>query len=211
MNFIFDPSLVLYLPLYKLDGASFASRDAYGHVCIVTGALWRPNGHYFDGTDDKIYTGKNLYQSTATIEVWFKLDDTTQADRAIAGQLSTAGFWRVYGEGFGFDNGTLFLMSEANNDKSELTTSLADTNWHHAVGIVRTASGELYLDTSLKDSGDLNSGYNYQFSVGAAVADNPANAARFFNGSVGEVRVYNRALSAPEIQHNYLATKWRYR
>ena len=54
MNFIFDPSLVLYLPLYQLDGASFVSKDAHGHLCSVTGALWRPNGRWFDGTDDTI-------------------------------------------------------------------------------------------------------------------------------------------------------------
>ena len=54
MNFIYDPSLVLYLPFYQLDGASFMSKDKHGYPCTVTGALWRPDGHYFDGTDDKI-------------------------------------------------------------------------------------------------------------------------------------------------------------
>ena len=53
-DFIYDPYLALCLPLYMLDGASFMSRDAYGHLCTVTGALWRPNGRYFDGVDDLI-------------------------------------------------------------------------------------------------------------------------------------------------------------
>jgi len=30
-------------------------------------------------------------------------------------------------------------------------------------------------------------------------------------GTVGEFRIYNRALTSQEIQHNYLMTKWRYR
>jgi len=51
MDFIFDPSLVLCLPLYERDGSSFPSRDTYGHLCTVTGALWRENGHYFGGLD----------------------------------------------------------------------------------------------------------------------------------------------------------------
>ena len=33
----------------------------------------------------------------------------------------------------------------------------------------------------------------------------------FINATIGEVAIYNRALSSPEIQRNYLATKWRYR
>ena len=43
MGFIFDPSLVLYLSLWKLDGDSFMSKDAYGHLCTVTGALYSIN------------------------------------------------------------------------------------------------------------------------------------------------------------------------
>ena len=75
MNIIFDPSLVLYLPLYGQDGASFMSQDAGGHLCAVTGALWRPDSRYFDGIDDKINCGHspalNL-TSGVTVEVWFK-------------------------------------------------------------------------------------------------------------------------------------------
>lgn len=35
-------------------------------------------------------------------------------------------------------------------------------------------------------------------------------AAQFFDGKIGEFRVYSRALTPPEIQRNYLVTKWRY-
>ena len=34
--------------------------------------------------------------------------------------------------------------------------------------------------------------------------------AELWNGLIDEVRIYNRALTPLEIQHNYLATKWRY-
>jgi len=54
MNFVFDPSLELYLPLYELDGSSFMSKDACGHICLVTGALWGSQGRTFDGGDDYI-------------------------------------------------------------------------------------------------------------------------------------------------------------
>ena len=32
----------------------------------------------------------------------------------------------------------------------------------------------------------------------------------FHKGLIGEVRIYRRALTPTEVQHNYLATKWRY-
>ena len=69
MDFIFDPSLVLYLPLYQPDGASFASRDAYGHLCTVTGALWTPQGRTFDGADDIIDLGNNVQTVLDAFEI----------------------------------------------------------------------------------------------------------------------------------------------
>ena len=42
--------------------------------------------------------------------------------------------------------------------------------------------------------------------VGAAWA----NRNYYFKGLIGDVRVYNRALTPLEIQRIYLATKWRY-
>ena len=34
MDYIFDSSVALYLPLCELDGTSFQSKDAYGHMCV---------------------------------------------------------------------------------------------------------------------------------------------------------------------------------
>ena len=53
-SFILDPALRLYLPLWKLDGNSFQSKDAYGHLATVTGATKVLQGFSFDGVDDKI-------------------------------------------------------------------------------------------------------------------------------------------------------------
>jgi len=46
-DFYYDPNLVLYLPLHKLDGTSFMSQDHYGHLIQNNGTLWRPDGREF--------------------------------------------------------------------------------------------------------------------------------------------------------------------
>ena len=75
MDFIFDPSLVLYLPLGQLDGTSFVSQDAYGHLCTVTGTVWGSRGRYFDGADDLVNANAaiNAIQdlSVGIIMAWF--------------------------------------------------------------------------------------------------------------------------------------------
>ncbi len=46
-----DPTLVLYLPLWKKDGTALSTDDAYGHACTVvgTGGYWELQGHSFPG------------------------------------------------------------------------------------------------------------------------------------------------------------------
>ena len=111
MNFIFDPYLVLYLPLYELDGASFMSKDAYGHLCTVIGALWRPNGRYFDGIDDRIDLGIALLGNANTLEIWARRFDATDTDQALVGQFRGGSYWETWGMGLYFDGGFIKLES----------------------------------------------------------------------------------------------------
>ncbi len=52
MDKVLDPALLLYLPLYRLNGGAFASLDGLGHRCLATGGETRPQGRWFDGMDD---------------------------------------------------------------------------------------------------------------------------------------------------------------
>src|SRR4030042_2091010 len=74
MDSILDPSLVLYLPLPKLDGASFISGDACGHPIVNSGAFWTPRGRSFDGIDDLIDCGGSpaFDSQQYTLTCWFR-------------------------------------------------------------------------------------------------------------------------------------------
>jgi len=203
MDFIFDPSLVLYLPLYELDGASFMSKDTYGQVCTVTGALWRPNGRYFDGTDDYITLPSIAYGTCFSVIAWVNVDDLTEhrqwlgLDIYIALWISTTGYIQInIGDG-----------AWGNNFNSDVGEAVVHT-WYHLVGTYDGARTELF-----KNGEHLGGAANTK-NVGSRVCEVGRNAGlgtNPFSGLIGEVLVYNRALTALEIQHNYLATKWRYR
>jgi sialidase-1 len=82
--------------------------------------------------------------------------------------------------------------------------------WHHAVATrVRTGGAmNLYVDGTLVASG--TGGANSltdptQMRIGCLQTN-----ANFFNGSISTVAVYNRALSAAEIQQNFNALRGRY-
>src|SRR3989338_4371857 len=84
------------------------------------------------------------------------------------------------------------------------TTTVNDGKWHHLV-LVRSAPKvvNIYVDGVFEDS------YDYSGSGGTLV--NPSrtltigalDGANFINGLIDEVRIYNRALSATEIQALY--------
>jgi len=211
-DFIFDPSLVLYLPLYKPDGASFMSGDAYGHLCTVTGALWQSNGRLFDGINDKIALGAldafNLGTHDFTLEAWVNTSDKEvyplgkwqdDNNRWYFRIEATVGYIFVFGKAGGV---TLLNING--------TTGIADGSWHHMVVTgIRGVRGYVYLDSVDDSSGTV--------TCSATDMDNTAAlevgkyTADFYDGLIGELRMYNRALNPMEVQHNYLATKWRYK
>ena len=210
-QFFYDPSLVLYLPLYQLDGASFMSRDACGHLCAVTGALWTPQGRYFDGVDDYINAlhHASLDCTAITVEVWTKISGypaTDWTDFVCKGDykgwgirvLSSGELWATFG---GTPNNKACRIS--------LTSSL-DT-WYHLAAtdvvngnIVPYLNGTMGTPVAMTTDTQFNSIHPVDIGTGKIVA------VPYFKGLVGEVRIYSRALTPLEIQRNYLATKWRY-
>ena len=214
MNFIFDPSLMLYLPLYQLDGSSFISRDVHGHLCTVTGALWRPNGRNFDGSDDYIEipatsTQLDFTSEDFTIFMWVKFSDVSSSHILfLRSDFSTTGYYAIVRSTASIRFYTLQAgptSQTSATSASEVTTGV----WYNLVFVRDGTSVKIYKDTVDRTT---SSGTHIDPDTDAGVTrigirrDN----ANDFAGTIGEVWVYNRALTPVEIQRNYLATKWRY-
>ena len=213
MNCIFDPSLVLYLPLYERDGASFASRDAYGHSCSVTGASWRPCGHYFDGADDRIVVAHHSAFDFGTgdfsLEIWIRASSSGGSiQRLISKQSSAWFFFRLVG-------GVAILSIRDGTNQQTVTGSsdLKDDIWHHlAVTVDRDSSTGLMLSVDGEiDVTDDATGVGSISNTTALQIARFSGGAEYFKGDIGEIRIYRRLLTPLEMKRNYLATKWRYR
>jgi len=209
--FIPDPGLALYLPLYEMDGTSFMSKDAYGHLCTATGALWRPSGRYFDGVDDSIivpHSATLAITNVLTVIAWVRTTDAghqviigknyKEYEVGIAQSVSRIQIY--YGDGTNFTNAEL-----------DSTPNVWDGNFHH-IGVIIRKDGSGC--TSVVDG-------NFIETVAGAAKTGGGTADVYvgvrndqtldWDGTIGEIQIYNRALTPQEIQHNYLATKWRYR
>jgi hypothetical protein len=98
--------------------------------------------------------------------------------------------------GFGWDGSTYLLSS----------TSVSNGQWRH-ISCQRTgaSTAEIYVDGVLVASGagaNKNSNSATQLDIGRI-----AISGRYFNGNIANTKLYNRALTASEIQQNYQATK----
>lgn len=226
-GFIYDPNLILYLPLHQLDGVSFADRSAYGHLATATGALWALQGRSFDGSDDVINCGSADILDTAfggdttgayTYEWWAK-HTTWTGDRGLLNKGNDPVFWGIWTHEL--TGNRLYWAIKVVNGTSNLlfvnwVISENTTAFNHfvLVGSGRAAAGwTLYvngvaktmtIDTNTLSGNVANAAANL-FAPGRAWGN-----ADYFHGILGELRVYNRALTLAEVWHNYLATKWRY-
>ena len=78
--------------------------------------------------------------------------------------------------------------------------------WHHLAGTTDGSIFTVYLNGDYKamKSSELHTDF-YSLCIGAVHTGTGS-----YDGTIGEVRVYNRVLSALEIHHDYLATEQCY-
>lgn len=215
MPLIFDPpfktldsGLVLYAPLWagELSGVSFNSKDINKHLCTVTGALWTPQGRKFDGVDDHIAVADSALWDFGTgdftVEVWIKKAANTNV------------IWGLSPYDTRFDlacSNLIFGIYDAVaatwypwND-----VSLALSTWGHLAFKRESQVMSLALNGVFSATTYANT-TNIANKDGVALAASGIGGNEPFTGTIGEVQIYNRALTAVEIQYIYLATKWRY-
>ncbi|MCU0914461.1 MAG: hypothetical protein MUC88_07870 [Planctomycetes bacterium] len=215
---ITDPNLLAW---WKLDeegsayAADYSGHDIYG---TLTGSTrWAEgllgSGLQFNGSSDYVDFGTpaSLYLPVSyTYSVWFKVG------KDIAGN-SGAQYLLCIGSRsdlvFGVEdavgvNGDLSLhyYEAAPGPKFNAlgvgqTTWTAD-EWHMVTATKDAAGHKIYLDGALRNSDTNTKNDNYattrMISIGARGWTNPKIA--FFNGTLDDVRIYNRALTENEIK-----------
>jgi len=217
------PGCVLYVPLWKtyLRGSSFRSLDKYGHSCAVTGATWGSQGRNFDGTDDYTDCGSGTsldITGQITLAAWVKIG-TSSGDIRFALGKGQSTSRRAYFLLFVVATGvaTIYITSDGSSSTKwgrPTSTAINDDVWHFITGTF-TPSGSL----NMYRDGVLNNG-TAEGSAQASIYDssdnlrighgNKGDTTNYWGGIIGEVLIFNRALSASEIANIYRNTRWRY-
>ena len=196
----------LYLALYKLDGDSLVDRSAYGHLCTNYGSLWTPQGRSFDGVDDYVEVPDSpsirSWPDGITVETWAKSNTENWNNTGMLVSKRNSFILYPY-----INSKNLYWYIYDTTWRNVSYTIPEDIrDWHHYVG---TYSADRYL--RLYMDGELVAGPGGPYGAIAydtgiiTIGWDDGLAARYFNGLIDEVAIFDIALTAEEIKKRYRA------
>ncbi|HQT44924.1 MAG TPA: LamG domain-containing protein, partial [Candidatus Micrarchaeota archaeon] len=211
---IYDPSLV---GMWNFDG-SLADSSAYGNngtsVNTSFAAGKYGNGIYCNGNSQYVSVPNSQSLNITgpmTLSVWINRAGISSQSSGVIIHKESGGAAINGGYYLGDDNLTYSNISwrirDSNNNFTVLTTTspISNNQWHHIAVVFNGTALFLYVDGVLNNSipSSITSigGTTTLLGIGA-----PQSSPTWgFNGSIDEVRIFNRSLSAAEVKQLYLS------
>jgi hypothetical protein len=223
---IITNGLVLYVPLWLRNQDTFWSADLNRISCTVTGAVWGIQGRTYAGGDDFITITNALTPLVASIAgtwfVWAKFADATpdaamtlvsfgdtDVEEYIRIDCATDGKLRAYCVDAGAYGWSLGSNAATFADNTWGLAGLVhsgstNTLYFNGVAVAQTYVNQTDKSDWFDDCAGLDNGFIGKLSMANLASQN------MLTGVVGEVALYDRALTATEMLLFYSATKWRY-
>lgn len=204
-----------------------------GNNGTVVGAVVNIQGKYdgafdFDGTNDYINSNKlpGLDLNESSFSIWLKwthsdaweavLSSVDVSDTSIGLQINRRG------DSLANSAGDLVLLLQDEDDNKWLGgtvgESFNDGEWHQIVWNVVSGTAndiDLYVDgvsvgTSTQEASNPDNFVPLLENVLLGARNLDGSVSRYFNGTIDEVKVYNRSLTADEIKEDYIKGKLNY-
>lgn len=202
---------VLHLPGLPGSGNKIYDRSPYGNIGTITGATWTrlPSGLWvlsFDGTDDRIEIPSLAMDGDRTLEVWVK---TTAGND---GNNHNAVSWRYDADNLLFvrknstnDTWTWWVKCGGINVSDQAVAITDDALWHQIVLVIDKTNSKVYFywDTVDKTSGGAAQAGTMVSDTATLHLGSDYYDGDVWIGSLAIARLYNRVLSAFEIQNHF--------
>ena len=187
------------------SGTTTADKSSYNDTGTISNAAWSPTGKFgnalsFNGTNASVSMpdGSQLDVTTGvTVEGWVKPSGLGTGFQQLAVKETTGNL--VYG---------LYSNSDTNRPQSQVTVgsprlldgtaALPAGLWSHLAVTYDGTTQRLYVNGTQVSSSAISG--TISTSSGPFKIGGNSIWGEWFNGLIDEVRVYNRALNAPEIQ-----------
>jgi len=195
------------------EGSGTTVTDVSGNSLngTIVGATWTTDAKYgkalsFNGTSSYVDLGNPaLLQLTGsmTVEAWIKAAANPSDDGQIVAKSNGSGWQLKTSPDTGSQTFGMQVTGPSGVSAQRYTTTIRSLGvWYHVAGVYDAAAGtlSLYLNGVL-DNGTLrNAVATVQTNASVNVNIGRRTGGFYFNGIIDEVRIYNRALSATEVQ-----------
>jgi hypothetical protein len=218
-----DTDLELHLDAASFDGSTntpstWTDSSSNSNNGTISGATFDSelgNWLNFDGSNDYVQLPLNLHNTAFSVEFWAKgtLDSNNAYIIANNSGSSQAG-WHIGGANGG---GTKYNFRINNGSSNYLlldSGTVDDTVWHHVVvtwGNTTNANGaKIYINGSLSSQGTSTSTTSFSFTNSDTKLMREPLGNAYSDGSIGQVRMYDVALTQAQIRQNFNFTKPNY-
>jgi len=203
--------LVGYWNLDQGSGAIASDSSGYNNLGTIYGASWtngKINGALnFDGLDDYIDCGNSATLDPtegATIEAWVNFNELPSDAGHVMEIASRSGGGTDLDLQCETDNEFKFFIGTGAPNFAVSSTVVEANKWYHIAGTYQAGdSVKIYVNGVLEQVTTIiitrNTNPN-KFCIGQS----GYWSERFFNGKIDEVKLYSRALSAEEIEAEYI-------
>lgn len=217
--------LVAYYPFTgnALDSSGNGYNGSVSGAILTTDRFGRPNRSYKFGVNQQITIPGSASLNTypLTISLWYNVDTLFQgASGNIFSKYEPAswnGYQILFGdfrnvpnnnviENNGFGVTPWYTRSISNRiigyygERPYLQQNIVSKTWYHYVFTVDAGGSKIYVNGTLIDN-DLWTGQSGACSNGFIWKIGGAYAGSWFNGSIDDIRVYNRVLTPEEIKY----------
>jgi hypothetical protein len=200
---------------WKLDdgsGASAADSSGFGNTgTLVNGPAWttgQVNGALsFNGSSQYVTvpapTGSSLDLDKApvTIAAWVNTNTITAQQAILVRGLSNGIGSGNQGYGLWITSGGKINVGSAGGGNFSSNVAITASAWHQITAIINGTASKVYIDGVDQTPASVNIGVvtsSLPLTIGASRNNTQTGYVGFFNGTLDDVRVYNRALSASE-------------
>ncbi len=201
---------VLRLPMDEGVGSTVYDVSGNSNQGTVYGGATWVDGKYgkalsFDGTDDYVDCGDDLsldITAHLTLAVWFKLNTLNKYQYLISRDDAVNRNYALFVP----DNNRIYfnIWSDGLAKGLYSTRTFGTGEWYHVVGTYDGAQLKVYANGVLNCTPLSFVGAIDNDDVSVTIGSREDGMDRWVDGVIDEVRIYNRALTAAEIQAKYL-------
>jgi len=192
------------------DSSGYGNDGTASGTTVVTGKSG--NGLLFNGLNAYVDLGNApaLDVADGTISMWVYIN-------ALPASEKREYIWNNWGLstdqiGLGLDNtGKVVFLQYISNSPSSVyspSATVAAGNWYHIVASWGSGGMRLYVNNVSKGSNAATGHWGFGNYATVRIGGSSVTSA-YFNGTIDEVRIYNRVISGQEISDLYSATKAR--